>query len=215
MPARLLILDDHRMLTQSLALSLTEQPDLTVVEQFSDGQSLLTWLATAGSSPADILLLDIRLPGTDGISLLPQLRQQYPTLRVLVFSMAATPKQIDQLVVAGASGFVPKSADMDELLKALRRVREGKTVFPKQSQASVAQAASNGVSTDPLLKLERLSVRQREAVKLVCPGLTTREIADRLFLAEFTVSTHRRNIMHKLGINNVAALVQFAIDQGL
>ncbi|WP_324675768.1 response regulator transcription factor [Hymenobacter sp. GOD-10R] len=213
MPARLLILDDHRMLTQSLALSLTEQPDLVVTAQFADGQALMSWLATAGSSPADILLLDLHLPGTDGLSLLPRLRQLHPGLRILVFSMATTPRLMEQLAAAGAVGFVPKSADMDELLAAIRRVREGKTVFPKQTRTSAAQLPVNGA--DPLLKLQRLSNREREIVKLVCEGLTTRDIAERLFLAELTVSTHRRNIMHKLEISNVAALVQFAIDHGL
>ncbi|OUJ75255.1 response regulator [Hymenobacter crusticola] len=213
MPARLLILDDHRMLTQSLATSLDEEPDLVVTEQFSDSQALLSWLTTAGSSPADILLLDLHLPGIDGLSLLPRLRQQHPELRILVFSMATTPKLIEQLIVAGAVGFVPKSADMAELVAAIRRVREGHTVFPKQTRATSAQLPVNGA--DPLLKLQRLSNREREIVKLVCEGLTTREIAERLFLAELTVSTHRRNIMHKLELNNVAALVQFAIDHGL
>jgi len=213
MPSRLLILDDHRMLAQSLALSLQGHPSLKVMEQFSDGQALLDWLATAGSSPADILLLDLRLPGADGLSLLPTLRQRYPSLRILVFSMASTPKLIDQLVEAGASGFVPKSADMEELLEALLQVRAGQTAFPKAAQALAIQSLAN--KTESLQKFQRLSKREREIVKLVCAGLTTREIADRLFLAELTVSTHRRNIMHKLEISNVAALVQLAIDQGL
>ncbi|GGE97053.1 DNA-binding response regulator [Hymenobacter cavernae] len=201
------------MLAQGLALLLAEQPDLTVVEQFADGQALLTWLGSGALPPADVLLLDLHLPGVDGLTLLPQLRQQWPALRVLVFSNAAAPELVDRLIAAGASGFVPKSADAEQLLTAIRAVGAGGTVFPKHARAVLAQAST--AQTDPLLRLHRLSGRERQVISLVRQGLTTREIAERLCLAEFTISTHRRNIMHKLELGNVAALVQFAIDYGL
>ena len=212
MTCRLLILDDHRMLTQSLALFLAEQPDLTVVEQFANGPALLQWLSDTGA-PADVLLLDLHLPGPDGLTLLPKLRHQWPALRVLVFSTAASPELIERVAIAGASGFVPKSADAQELLGAIRTVWAGGKVFPKPTRSRLSEAAAT--QADPILQLHRLSGREREVIGLIRKGLTTREIAERLCLAEFTVGTHRRNIMHKLGMSNVAALVQFAIDHGL
>jgi len=183
------------------------------VEQFADGQALLTWLASGVLPLADVLLLDLHLPGTDGLTLLPQLRQQWPALRVLVFSNAAAPELVDRLAAAGASGFVSKSADAEQLLAAIRAVGAGGTAFPKHVRTVLAQASTE--KTDPLLRLHRLSTRERQVTSLVRQGLTTREIAERLCLAEFTISTHRRNIMHKLELGNVAALVQFAIDYGL
>lgn len=208
MPCRLLILDDHLMLAQGLARLLTEQPDVVVLGQFGAGTDLVTWLKAAGPTPADVLLLDLHLPPPDGLTLLPQLRQQWPELRVLVFSTAATPELLGRLAAAGASGFVAKSADADQLLHAIRAVHAGKTVFPPCTRSA----------TDPALppeQLHQLSAREKEIVGLVRSGLTTREMADRLSLSEFTVSTHRRNIMHKLQLHNVAALVQFAHEQGL
>ncbi|TGE27081.1 response regulator [Hymenobacter metallicola] len=210
-PCRLLIVDDHLMLTQSLALLLAEQADITVVGQLASGGALLAWLHAAAPSPADVLLLDLHLPGPDGLTLLPQLRQQWPQLRVLVFSTATGPELIERVAAAGAQGYLPKSADADQLLAAIRRVHAGEQMFPQRPR----QHAPTLTATEPLLRLHRLSVREREIVGLIRGGLTTREIADRLSLSEFTVGTHRRNIMHKLELPNMAALLQFAFDYGL
>ena len=113
---------------------------------------------------------------------------------------------------AGARGFVPKSADATQLLAAIRTVADGGKAFPK-----LLRAVPVTPSSDPsnLLRLHRLSVREREIIRLICDGLTTRDMADQLSLSEFTVATHRRNILHKLELHNVAALTQFAREHGL
>ncbi|MDF7813192.1 response regulator transcription factor [Hymenobacter sp. YC55] len=211
MPCRLLILDDHLMLMQGLARLVAEQPDLQVAGQFSSGEALLAWLSAPNPAPADVLLLDLHLPGQDGLTLLPHLRQQWPAMRVLVFSTASTMELMERLHVLGASGFVPKSADADSLLTAIRTVYAGKQAFP-QTRQSATQQLSNDSSPHVL---QRLSAREREIIGLVRAGLTTRQIADRLCLAELTVGTHRRNIMHKLELHGPAALVEFAHKHGL
>lgn len=211
-PCRLLIVDDHLMLTQSLALLLTEHPDIAVVAQLASGEALLTWLRNAAAPlPADVLLLDLHLPGTDGLTLLPVLLQQWPRLRILVFSTATGPELVERVAAAGAHGYLPKSADADQLLAAIRSVYAGEKVFPLPLRRPTSAAAT----TEPLLRLHRLSGREREIVGLIRKGLTTREIAERLSLSEFTVGTHRRNIMHKLELPNMASLLQFAFDYGL
>jgi DNA-binding NarL/FixJ family response regulator len=209
---RLLIVDDHPMLTQSLALLLAKQVEFAVVAQFHSAAALLNWLHAASQPlPADVLLLDLHLPGPDGLTLLQQVRQQWPMLHVLVFSMSAAADTIKRVAEAGARGFVPKSADASELLDAIRAVHAGHTSFAAAS-APDRLVASNG--HEPQL-LQRLTAREREIVGLIRQGHTTRDIAQQLFLSEFTVGTHRRNIMHKLQLTNVAALVQFAVDNGL
>ncbi|WP_167851933.1 response regulator [Hymenobacter elongatus] len=212
-PCRLLIVDDHLMLTQSLALLLAGHADMTVVAQLASGAELLRWLAAAlVPVPADVLLLDLHLPVPDGLTLLPIVQQQHPQLRVLVFSTAAAPDLIERVAAAGAAGFLPKSADAGQLLAAIRSVHAGEKVFPLLARP----VAPGGIeATEPLLRLHRLSPREREVVGLIRTGLTTRDIADRLSLSEFTVGTHRRNIMHKLELPNMAALLQFAFDHGL
>ena len=201
------------MLTQSLAALLEGESDLQVVGQLSSGAALLAWLPVPPTpAPADVLLLDLHLPPPDGLTLLPQLRQHWPSLRVLVFSTLATPEIMTIVEQAGAWGFVPKSADASQLLDVIRTLCAGKKSFPK-----LLRPAPITPSSDPtnLLKLHRLSVREREIVRLICEGLTTRDMADQLSLSEFTVGTHRRNILHKLELHNVAALTQFARDHGL
>ncbi|UOQ72418.1 response regulator [Hymenobacter cellulosilyticus] len=141
-PCRLLIVDDHLMLTQSLALLFAGQPDLVVVDQLASGTALLEWLgkAVGAAVPADVLLLDLHLPGPDGLTLLPTL-QQYPQLRVLVFSTAASPELIERVAAAGAHGFVAKSADAEHLLESIRRVHAGQRVFPRAPAGPPPRAA--------------------------------------------------------------------------
>nr|WP_262898415.1 response regulator transcription factor [Hymenobacter negativus] len=205
----MLIVDDHQMLTQSLAALLASEADLRVVGLLASGAELLAWLPPHTAAPAaDVLLLDLHLPPPDGFTLLPQLAQQWPQLRVLVFSTLATPEVIAKVQAAGARGFVPKSADAGQLLAAIRSVAAGHLAFP-------ASAAVSGPEAGSLTRLHRLSAREREIIRLICEGHTTREIAQLLSLSDFTVSTHRRNILHKLELHNVAALTQFARDYGL
>ena len=212
-PSRLLIVDDHQMLTQSLAGLLDGEPDLRVAGQLASGAALLAWLPTPPAvAPVELLLLDLHLPPPDGFTLLPQLRQQWPDLRVLVFSTLATPEVVDRVAAAGAQGFVPKSADAAQLLAAIRTVVAGGQVFPRLPRAPAPAANPD---SEAILRLHRLSAREREVIRLICEGLTSRDVAQRLSLSEFTVGTHRRNILHKLELHNVGALTQFAHDFGL
>ena len=207
---RLLIVDDHQMLTQSLAALLAAEADLCVVGQLGSGAALLAWLpAPPTPVPADVLLLDLHLPPPDGFALLPLLRQQWASLRVIVFSTLATPEVLARVEAAGAWGFVPKSADAGQLLTTIRAVCQGRKTFPRRLPAV---APTPGPDSEALLRVQRLSPREREIIGLICDGLTTRDIAARLSLSEFTVGTHRRNILHKLELHNVAALTQFARD---
>lgn len=213
-PCRLLIVDDHQMLTQSLALLLAEQPDLVVVGQLGSGGELLAWLPSPTAPlSVDILLLDLHLPPPDGLTLLPQLRRHWPKLRVVVLSTAAGPELVERVEAAGARGFVPKSADAKQLLAAIRAVHQGELAFPARPRHAASLTA--GTTAEPLLRLQRLSKREREIICLIRAGLTSRAIADQLSLSELTIATHRRNIMHKLELRSLAALVQFAIDHGL
>lgn len=212
---RLLLVDDHPALAQGLAALLGQEPDLEVVGLCASGHELLRLVETAPAPPASLLLLDLHLPPPhDGLSLLPRLRRAWPATRVLVFSSAASPTLVAQVAQAGAQGFVDKSAEADALLAAIRAVHAGQLVFPARRRAAESIAESAQVA-NILLRINLLSAREREIVGLVREGLSTRAIAARLSLAEFTVGTHRRNIMQKLGIRGVAELVHFAHQNGL
>lgn len=214
MPCRLLLVDDHPALTRGLAVLFGQEPDLVVSGQFATGGALLAFLEGSPALPADVLLLDLHLPPPhDGLALLPRLRRQWPALRVLVFSSAASPGLAAQVAAAGAHGFLDKSAEAGELLAAIRAVYAGQRVFPARSRPWVA--ARGPERADALLRLRQLSAREREIIALVREGFSTRAIAARLSLAEATVSTHRRNLMQKLGVHGLAELVRFAHEYGL
>lgn len=216
---RLLLVDDHPALTRGLAALLSQEPDLEVVGLCASGIELLRLLDAVPALVPDLLLLDLHLPPPhDGLSLLPHLRRQWPALRVLVFSSAVSPTLVAQVAQAGAHGFVDKSAEASALLAAIRAVHDGQLVFPPRRRPAVAAApapASVTEAADRLLRLRQLSAREREIVGLIREGLSTREIAICLSLAEYTVGTHRRNIMQKLGVHGVAGLLRFAHEHGL
>ncbi len=214
---RLLLVDDHPALTKGLAALFGQEPDLEVVGLCASGHELLQRLEAAPVPLPSLLLLDLHLPPPhDGLRLLPHLRRQWPALRVLVFSSAVSPTLVAQVAEAGAHGFVDKSVDSDVLLDAIRAVHAGQQVFPPRPRAPLAAPAAPGTeAAEALLRLRLLSAREREIIGLIREGLGTREIAVRLSLAEFTVGTHRRNIMHKLGVHGVAGLVRFAHEHGL
>jgi DNA-binding NarL/FixJ family response regulator len=218
---RLLLVDDHPALTRGLAALLGQEPDLEVVGLCASGHELLRLLDTTPELAPDLLLLDLHLPPPhDGLSLLPHLRRAWPALRVLVFSSAVSPTLVAQVAQAGAHGFVDKSVESDILLDAIRAVHAGQLVFPPKLRAQLAAPAAlvrapSTEAAEDLLRLRLLSAREREIIGLIREGLSTREIAARLSLAELTVGTHRRNIMHKLAVHGVAGLVRFAHEYGL
>ena len=221
MPCRLLLVDDHPALTRGLAALLSQEPDLVVSGQFATGEALLEFLEATPAPAADLLLLDLRLPPPhDGLSLLPRLRREWPALKVLVFSSATAPTLVSQVAAAGAHGFLDKSVEASALLAAIRAVHTEQLVFPARLRvrpASPPHAPTSEAAQQAavLLRLHQLSARERQIISLVREGLTTRAIAQRLSLAELTVSTHRRNLMQKLGVHGMADLVRFAHEHGL
>ena len=227
MPCRLLLLDDHPTLTRGLAALLNQEPDLVVSGQFANGAALLEYLEATPVPPADLVLLDLYLPPPlDGLTLLPRLRREWPALRVLVFSSASSAMLVSQVAAAGAHGFLDKSAEAGALLAAIRAVHTGQLVFPARVRArpglpgrpagsEPGAAMPTMLAADALLRLRQLSPREREIIGYVRRGLSTREIAVQLALSELTISTHRRNLTHKLGLHGLAELVRFAHEHGL
>lgn len=241
MPCHLLLVDDHPALTRGLTALFRQEPDLTVDGQFATGEALLAFLTAATAPPTQLVLLDLHLPPPhDGLTLLPRLRHDWPRLRVLVFSSAASGMLVAQVAAAGAHGFLDKAADADALLAAIRAVHTGQLVFPASlrrrpdltatawpsslrgggggtGQAGTAPGAGlpGAVAAEVLLRLRQLSGREREIIGLISEGLSTRAIAGRLGLSELTIGTHRRNLLHKLNLHSVGELLHFAHEHGL
>jgi DNA-binding NarL/FixJ family response regulator len=210
---RVFLVDDHAVLREGLRALLANEPALLVVGEAADGQQLLDQLPT---TPADVVLLDLHMPGLDGLATTRYLHADFPQVRVLILSMEEHELSIGQVFEAGALGYVLKNADKGEILVAIQAVAAGKRFLCSELGLLVLDKLLTAPATAPAVnKLpHELSQREREVLQLVADGLTTQEIADKLFTSKRTVESHRQNILERTGAKNTAALVRYAAERG-
>lgn len=206
---RVAIADDHTILREGLRQLLSAAPDVDVVAEAADGHEALALVRTGGF---DVLLLDLSMPGKSGIELIKQIRVERPRLRVLVLSMHEESQYAVRAIKAGAAGYVTKDRAATELVDALRAVARGGAHVSANVAQALALAAMPGATGLPH---ERLSDREFEVFDLLVRGLTVTDIAGKLNLSSKTVSTHKARLMGKLGIDNPAELVRYALRHGL
>lgn len=206
---RVAIADDHTILREGLRQLLSAARDVKVVAEAADGHEALALVRAGGF---DVLLLDLSMPGKSGIELIKQIRSERPRLRVLVLSMHEESQYAVRAIKAGAAGYVTKDRAATELVDALHAVAGGGA----HVSANVAQALALGAMPDAAgLPHERLSDREFQVFDLLVRGLTVTDIAGRLNLSSKTISTHKARLMDKLGIDNPAELVRYALRHGL
>ena len=194
---RLFLVDDHAILRDGLRALFQLEPSLQVVGEAENGEQLLAQLPT---TPCDVVLLDLHMPGLDGLATTLRLRAEFPDVRILILSMADHERAIGQVLAAGASGYVLKNAGQQFLCYEL-----GLTMLEKLLA---------GVSEPVPMSMSGLTAREQEILRLVTDGLTTAQIAEKLYTSPRTVESHRQNIMEKTGTKNTAALVKVAVSQG-
>jgi two-component system, NarL family, response regulator NreC len=210
---RVLIVDDHALVRAGLRALLAPQPDLEVVGEAADGVVAVEECRRSG---AEVVLMDLSMPGRRGISAIEDLHQTCPGTRVLVVTMHEDETFVRQAALAGASGYVLKKSLAGELLDAIRAVRCGREyVTPKLEYAlAVPEDGSRPAPPGPGV-VDCLTPREREVVALVALGHTNAEVAQRLCISDKTVETHRKNISIKLGLRTRADLVRLALEHGL
>ncbi len=211
---RVLLADDHAVLRSGLRLLIERQPGIEVVGEAGDGNEAL---ARAKALQPDLVLLDINMPGLDGLAALPRIRQESPASRVLILTMHDDVSYLQEALRAGASGYVLKRAVDSELLMAIQAVMRGETyvhsaMTQKLLQTMDADKSSAKNEPDPW---DALSERERDVLRLVALGYTNQEVADALFLSVKTVETYRSRGMEKLGLQTRAQLVKSALKRGL
>lgn len=208
-PVRVLIADDHALFRAGLRALLEPLPDVTVVAEASDGWEALRLVAEHGP---DVVLMDISMPGLNGLDATSRLSLENPAVRVLILSMHAEEEYVNHALRAGAAGYLLKDARRDELELALHAVARGETYLSPRVARSVV-AGYVGHRGDPADS--RLTPRQREILRLIAEGQPMKAIAARLGLSIKTVEGHRAMLMERLGIHDVPGLVRFAIRVGL
>jgi len=210
---RILLADDHAVLRSGLRLLLTSQNEFEVVGEASSGMETLT---LAEQLQPDLILLDLSMPALGGLEAMPVLRKLVPSARILILTMHDDPQYLRQALKNGASGYVLKKAADAELLSAMRAVLRGEVyVHPSMTRVLLEDLLPKAQMTISNNAWGSLSEREQEVLKMVALGHTSAEIAEQLNLSAKTVETYRARGMEKLGLRTRAALVKFALQEGL
>jgi DNA-binding NarL/FixJ family response regulator len=211
MTTTVLIADDHTMVRKGLVSLLAGEDQLEVVGEAADGREALQ---LAKKLHPDIILLDLSMPGMNGLEAARRLKTDQPGLKIIILTRYTDREYIEQSFLAGASGFVVKISAPEELVKAVRTVSRGALYLDSGLEETPAPALlANQAGEESLHK--KLTPRQREVLQLIAEGHPNREIARILQISVKTVETHRENLLKRLGVHSTAGLTRYAIRMGL
>ena len=208
---RLFLADDHAILRDGLRALLELEPALHVVGEAESGEQLLAQLP---ATPCDVVVLDLHMPGLDGLATTRRLRAEFPDVRILILSMTDHERAVGEVLAAGASGYVLKNAGHDEIVTAVQVVAAGQRFLCSELGLTMLEKLLAVTPESAPQLMSGLTAREQEILRLVADGLTTAQIAEKLFTSPRTVESHRQNIMAKTGTKNTAALVKAAASQG-
>lgn len=212
-PHRVLLCDDQELIRMGLRMVIDSQPDLTVVGEAADGD---TAVARSAELEPDLVLMDVRMPGVDGLAATRRILAQPCAPRILVVTTFDLDEYAFGALHAGASGFLVKDAVGEEILVTVRAVLRGEVMMaPSVVRRLVERFVLPAAAPEQKVRLELLTGREREVLALVAQGLSNGEIAARLFLGETTVKTHLGRVLGKLGLRDRAQAVVFAYESGL
>lgn len=211
MSIRVILVEDHTLVRAGLRSLLAATDNIEVVAEANDGREALRVLK---ETPTDVVVMDITMPGLNGLEATARIKKAYPDIKILMLSMYSNEEYVVQSLRHGANGYLVKDSAADELERAITAVARGERYLGgTKAKERIERYIDTGKDIkDPL---ERLTPRQREILQLVVEGHKTREIAEMLSVSVKTVETHRKRLMDKLDLRSVAALTKYAIREGL
>jgi DNA-binding NarL/FixJ family response regulator len=211
MPTRVVLADDHVLIRAGLRALLHSLPNIEVVGEASDGHEAVEVIAR---HQPDVVIMDIGMPGLNGVDSTRRIVKQFPGTRVVILSMHANEEYVGRALDAGAKGYLLKGAEPAELELVFKAVMRGETYLSPSIAKHLVQdyLSHRKEKTHPL---PDLTARQREVLQLIAEGCSTKDIANKLKLSVETIDTHRSELMHRLDIHDVAGLVRYAIRTGL
>jgi len=212
MSTTIVLADDHNVVRQGLRALLEGEPDLSIVGEASNG---LEAVELAERLRPNVLVVDVMMPGLNGLEVTREVTQRSPQTRVIVLSMHANEAYVLEALKNGAVGYVLKDSCADELVRAVRQASTYRYYLSSPlSERAIAAYVQRAQKTS-MEPYDTLTTREREVLQLAAEGHTSAEIAGRLFISARTVETHRANLMHKLGLTNQTDLVRYALRRGI
>lgn len=206
-----ILADDHAILTQGTASILSEYEFIEILGTVSDGEKAMSMVKTV---KPDVLLSDITMPGKSVFDITEEIHKKGLPTKVLVFSMHNTPEYVFKALNSGVSGYLTKFADKEEVVKAIQSVAKGDEYYSQSITQVIVKGFKNKrrVEIDEQNPINVLSKREKEVLTLIVEGLNSKQIAEKLFLSERTVSNHRANMLQKCKVNNTVELVRLYLD---
>jgi DNA-binding NarL/FixJ family response regulator len=205
---KVMLVDDHQIILDGLKSLLENADEIQVVATANNGNEALNALKLL---TVDVILMDIDMPKLNGIDATRQIHEKYKDVKVIMLTMHSESTMIKNLIEIGAHGYLLKNSSKEELLDAIYKVAKGEKYFSSEVTLSLLHPQKSKTSD---IKID-FTQREIEIIQLLADGLTNKEIGDKLFISHRTVDTHRTNIMKKVGVNNVAGLISFAIKNSL
>jgi DNA-binding NarL/FixJ family response regulator len=206
---KIIIVDDHLIVRRGFREMLNEEMSFNVVHEASSGEELIDYLR---SHPCDVVLLDISLPGKNGVDILRHIRERYDHIKVLILSGHPEDRYALPMIKNGANGYICKDCDQDELIKAIRLVSVGKRYLSSKTSELLASEVFSDSDTEPH---QSLSERELQVFIRLSEGASVSEIADILSLSVKTISTYRTRLKEKMGLGSNAEMATYAIRHGL
>jgi len=219
MPIRLLIADDHSVVRKGIRTLLEDEADIQIVGEATDGDEAIELIPSLNP---DVLLLDITMPRLSGLDVTKTVTQQYPSVRVLIFSMHHNPDYILNSVQNGAAGYLLKDTNEEEILRAVRTVAEGELYYPPNASSVIirqlvfpksAPAEATPPETAPDSIWHRITSREAQILTCLSEGMSSREIAERFSISPNTVANQRASLMRKAGVKNTVDLIRLALKE--
>ncbi len=201
----IILVDDHEIFRNGLKVLLESTGDYRIVAEASNG---LDFLKIIENTKPDIVLMDIQMPGLNGIETSEKVLKSFPELKILVLSMFDDKRYYEKLIDMGVKGFILKDSNIDELVHAIERILAGESFFSQKLLLSLVNSNKGQTEVD-------LTKREQEILQLIAKGLSTQEISDQLFISFRTVERHRANLLLKTNTNNSLKLLVFAIKHNL
>lgn len=208
----ILLADDHHIVRQGLRALLESDPHFRLVGEAGDGIEAVRM--TERLKP-DVLITDVMMPGLNGLEVTRQVTKSVPKTRVIMLSMYANDAYVLEALKNGASGYVLKDSQASDLIQAVREVAAGRRYLSPPLSERALDLYAKKIEDTPEDPYEMLTTREREVLQMVAEGRTSAEIAERLFISPRTAEGHRANVMRKLGLQNQAELIRFALKRGV